>query len=150
MGLLRDLFAAGAVCYLEEVSGFAGQGQPGSSMFKFGSGYGFLRGCAMALGYRLELVRPQKWQKSLGIGNASTLLPDDFKARDPAQQRALRAVAKREWKRKLLAHAERLYPCQRVTLATADALLILDYATNARARGREADDAATPSEGGCE
>jgi len=113
--LIRDLKRAAdtegaeCVCVLEEVGGFAGKAQPGSAMFKFGEGYGFLKGVIQALGIKLELVRPQVWQKSFGLGTAS------------------RCASKTEWKNKLKAEAQRRFPTLRVTLATADALLIADY-----------------------
>lgn len=97
--------------YIERVSGYAGgPGQPGSAMFRFGEGYGFIQGVVMTLGMRLELVTPQKWQKALGLGH-----------REKTQSKC-------EWKNKLKAEAERLYPGVKVTLATADALLLLEYA----------------------
>ena len=104
-----DVENAECVCVLEEVGGFAGKAQPGSAMFKFGEGYGFLKGVVQALGIKLELVRPQVWQKSFGLGTAS------------------RCASKTEWKNKLKAEAQRRFPHLRVTLATADALLIADY-----------------------
>ena len=113
--LIRDLKRAAdtegieCICVLEEVGGFAGKAQPGSAMFKFGEGYGFLKGVIQALGIKLELVRPQIWQKSFGLGTAS------------------RCASKTEWKNKLKAEAQRRFPQLRVTLATADALLIADY-----------------------
>jgi len=97
------------VCVLEEVSGFAGKGQPGSAMFTFGEHYGFTKGVVQALGIRLELVRPQVWQKTFGLGTAS------------------RCASKSEWKNKLKAEAQRRFPHLKVTLKTADALLILDW-----------------------
>lgn len=110
--LLRQLSAdpASTLAVVEEVSGFVGKAQPGSSAFKFGRGFGFALGCIQALGVRLELVRPAKWQKPLGLGTAST------------------CASKVEWKNKLKARAQQLFPGIRVTLKTADALLILDYA----------------------
>jgi hypothetical protein len=98
------------VCVLEEVGGFAGKAQPGSAMFKFGEHYGFVQGVIRSLGIRLELVRPQVWQKAFGLGTAS------------------RCASKTVWKNKLKAEAQRRYPQLKVTLKTADALLILDYA----------------------
>jgi crossover junction endodeoxyribonuclease RuvC len=97
------------VCVLEEVSGFVGKAQPGSAMFKFGEGYGFLKGVIQALGIKLVLVRPQVWQKAFGLGTAS------------------RCASKSEWKNKLKAEAQRRFPQLPVTLATADALLILEW-----------------------
>lgn len=96
--------------WLEEVGGFIGRPQSGSMMFKFGHGCGFLRGVIMACGFRLELVRPQKWQAPLGLGGKKSCATDN------------------EWKNKLKAKAQQLFPAKNVTLSTADALLILDYA----------------------
>ena len=98
------------VCLLEEVGGYAGRAQPGSAMFRFGEQYGFVQGVIRSLGLRLELVRPQVWQRSFGLGTAS------------------RCASRREWKNKLKAEAQRRFPQIKVTLKTADALLILDHA----------------------
>jgi len=110
--LLRNLAAGAkeAVAFVEEVGGYVGKAQPASSAFKFGRNFGFTLGVLQTLGIRVELVRPQRWQKSLGLGSASG------------------CASKTEWKNKLKASAQRLYPNLKPTLATADALLILDYA----------------------
>jgi hypothetical protein len=117
LSTLRNILAsmpAPATVALEKVGGYTGgTGQPGSAMFKFGQGYGFLQGALMAMGARIELVTPQVWQKALGLGT-----------RDKAQPAAV-------WKRKLRSEAERLFPGANVTLKTADALLILEYAARA-------------------
>jgi hypothetical protein len=118
LSTLRNIIAGNASAplsvSLEKVGGYTGgTGQPGSAMFKFGMGYGFLQGALMAMGVRIELVTPQAWQKALGLGT-----------RDKTQSKA-------DWKRKLRAEAERLFPGANVTLKTADALLILEYATRA-------------------
>jgi hypothetical protein len=104
-----DLEGADCECVLEQVGGFVGKGQPGSAMFKFGAGYGFLVGVVQALGIKLVLVRPQDWQKPFGLGTASG------------------CARKSEWKNKLKAEAQRRFPQLPVTLATADALLILEW-----------------------
>ena len=100
--------------YVEQVGGLVktAGGQPGSAMFKFGRGYGFLLGACAALCVPVELVTPQRWQKGMAAGVRAGL-------------------SKPEWKRKLKAQAERLFPGHRVTLATADALLILEWARRA-------------------
>ena len=110
--LLRSIYAPhpNAVCYLEKVSGFAGKGRPGAHMFKFGEGFGFLQGVIMSASIKLVLVRPQEWQKFFSLGTAAA------------------CTGKREWKNKLKAEAQRRYPRLDVTLKTADALLLLDYA----------------------
>jgi hypothetical protein len=102
------------VCVLELVGGFIkGATAPGSAMFNFGSGWGFLKGVVMAYQVRLELVRPQDWQKTLHLGTSASI------------------GSKSAWKAKLKAQAQRLFPDQNVTLKTADALLILEYARRA-------------------
>lgn len=84
------------------------EGDPGSSMFKFGDGVGFLRAACMALGYRYETVTPKSWQKVFNL----------FKTK---------YMGKQEWKSILKDKAQKLYPDIKVTLATADALLILEF-----------------------
>jgi hypothetical protein len=115
VSVLRDIAAepTEAVVVVEEVSGYIGKAQPGSSAFKFGRNFGFILGVLQTLGVRVELVRPQKWQKALSLGSASG------------------CASKTEWKNKLKGAAQRLYPHLKPTLATADALLILDYARRA-------------------
>lgn len=98
------------VAYVEKVGGFVGKGQPGSAMFKFGFGAGVIEGALRALGIRTIYVRPQEWQKHFSLGTAAA------------------CASKTKWKGKLKAEAQRRYPDLKVTLATADALLILDYA----------------------
>lgn len=96
--------------WIEEVGGYVGVGQPGSSAFKFGYGAGFIKGAYMARYTRLQMVRPQKWQKHFSLGTAKA------------------AGSKTAWKNKLKQRAQQLFPQCQVTLLTADALLILDYA----------------------
>lgn len=91
---------------VEQVVGFIPSAGSGA-MFSFGEGFGFLKGCLMALNYRVELVRPCKWQKALSLGSK----------RDHGTQ----------WKNHLKATAQRLFPSSDVTLKTADALLLLEY-----------------------
>ncbi|MEI7732833.1 MAG: hypothetical protein WCO56_24895 [Verrucomicrobiota bacterium] len=98
------------VCLLEEVSGYAGKAQPGSAMFRFGENYGFLKGVIQTLNIKLVLVRPQAWQKAFSLGTASA------------------CASKTEWKNKLKAEAQRRFPHLGVTMKTADALLMLEYA----------------------
>lgn len=99
------------VCYLEQVGGFTGGPSPGSAMFKFGWNASAAAWLAMAYGVPLKMITPQKWQKLLSLGSGG---------KGPA--------ARREWKNKLKAMAQRLHPELVVTLKTADALLILEAA----------------------
>jgi hypothetical protein len=62
----------------------------------------------MALGYRIERVPPQTWQKELGLGNS-------------------KGLSKTEWKNKLKGRAQELFPGIPITLKTSDALLIWEY-----------------------
>ena len=101
------------VAYVEQVGGYIGKPQPGSAMFKFGTSYGRVLGALEALRIRTVLVRPQIWQKTIGLG--STL-------KGPDRKRALRDVAKR------------LYPYHRITLVNCDAALILEHAIQAEGR----------------
>lgn len=106
---LRNLRTYHDTLVLEQVGGYVGgTGSPGSAMFNFGRGFGFLLGVAMTLGYKIIMVRPQAWQKALSLGNS-------------------KGVTKTEWKNKLKAEAQRRFPKLSVTLSTADALLILEY-----------------------
>jgi hypothetical protein len=94
---------------LEQVGGYiGGNATPGSAMFNFGRGVGHIEGLLAAYHVRTELVRPQVWQKGL---------PGIAGEKDKATR-----------KRALKENAARLFPNLKVTLSTADALLIGDYA----------------------
>tara|TARA_Y100000310_G_C20421409_1_gene686853 strand:- start:279 stop:740 length:462 start_codon:yes stop_codon:yes gene_type:complete len=96
-----------AEAVVEEVPPYVGRAIPSSSAFKLGYNYGFEVGVLRALGFRVNLVRPQKWQAGLG---------------------GLGKLKGAPRKRKLKDHAKRLYPkLAGLTLQTADALLLLDY-----------------------
>lgn len=127
--LLRNFHTEGAVAYIEHVVGFIPGGGAGA-MFTFGEGFGYLQGCMDTLGFRVIRVRPQQWQKALHLGGKPPKIRPDKDAgkesRKAAQQ--LNSAADREWKRKLKEEAQRRFPALSVTLATADALLLLDYA----------------------
>lgn len=101
----------GVIAYVEEVGGFVGVNQPGSTMFNFGRNFGVILGVLLKAEFPTVLVRPQKWQKGL---------PTTPKLAD-------KALAKRKHKNDLKEVAARLFPHLRVTLKNADALLILDY-----------------------
>ena len=97
------------IAVIEQVSGYLGEAQPGSAMFKFGASYGGLRMALVAAGIPFAAVRPQVWQKLLGI--------------KPRRKKENRTA----WKNRLKSEAERLFPDLKITLATADALLIAYY-----------------------
>ena len=99
---------------VEEVPPYVGRAIPGSSAFKLGYNYGFEVGVLRAKGIPVHLVRPQVWQKGLsGLGKLTG--------------------APR--KRMLKDNAIRLYPnLGKITLACADALLILHWFEAVHAR----------------
>ena len=98
------------VCYIEDIPKFTGKLIPSSSAAVLFENYGFTQGVLMAMGVPTIRVRPQEWQKHFSLGTA----------------RACGSTT--VWKNKLKAEAQRRFPNCKVTLKTADALLILDYA----------------------
>lgn len=102
---LRGLKVAGlGACYLEEIPKFAGKNA--SAMMKLSTRYGECRGILAALGIRVHEFKPQEWQKALGLGT--------------------KATHGTRWKAHLKERAQALNPHLKVTLKTADALLILE------------------------
>lgn len=99
-------FSDDSCCTLEKVGGMPGNG--GMAMFNFGKGYGHLEMALLALKIPTETVTPQKWEKTYQLG-------------------ASRGVKKTEWKNRLKAKAQQLFPGERITLAVCDALLIAEY-----------------------
>jgi hypothetical protein len=105
--ILRGHTGPNTTVIIEEVPKFCGRALPASSIFVMAQNHGVLIGAVLALGFTLRRVPPKEWQKSLGTSK---------KAHGDA------------WKRFLKARAQELFPEQDVTLATADALLMLDWA----------------------
>lgn len=97
------------VAYLEELVKYTGRNMPSSSMAVYASNWGMIKGMLLAYQYKVILVPPKKWQKVLGLGSAT-------------------GMSKTEWKNKLKQMAQQLYPQLKITLATADALLIYEAA----------------------
>jgi hypothetical protein len=136
VGLLREIVERAniegkeVVATIEKVSGFAGgDGQPGGAMFTFGRGAGIIYGALYMAQVRIEEVTPQKWQKALSLGNKQHVkCPSNADAETRKRFARQNAQYKTEWKNKLKAEAQRLYPSIKVTLKTADALLIYEYA----------------------
>lgn len=117
------------IAVIEKVSGYIGENQPGSSAFKFGRSTGFLFGIIMALNFRIENPTPQRWIKMLGLGSREHFpKPDRSNQAEYAAWQRKESESKRVWKNKLKARAQELYPAQKVTLKTCDALLLLEYA----------------------
>lgn len=101
---------------IERNTGFVGGGgDPGSSMFKFGTNYGLLLGFLRAADIPTVRITPGVWQRDLGI-------PTRIKrGKDRVGE------SKKEFKRRLLNHARDLFPRERITEKTADALLIAEW-----------------------
>lgn len=91
---------------IEQVHSMPAQGV--SSTFKFGMSYGALRMCLIALQIPFETVSPQKWQKTVGISSR-------------------KKEGRTDHKNRLKARAQELFPKEKITLATADALLLAYY-----------------------
>lgn len=107
---------------IEKVGGYMGRGvgergggaANGSAMFKFGMSYGSLRMALIAAGIPFEEVPPAVWQRGLGI--------------PPRKREGKKVVeSKSAFKSRLKQKAQQLFPSEKVTLATADALLIAEF-----------------------
>jgi hypothetical protein len=106
---------------IEQVGGFIGGGTEkgggkanGHAMFKFGTSFGKLLMALTAAGIPFETVVPRTWQGGLKIpGKGKSESKGQFKAR-------------------LKAKAQQLFPDVSVTLATCDALLLAEYVKRKR------------------
>ena len=97
---------------IEDVPKFAGTNRPGSKMFPLGFNCGLIEGASLACLMTVIKIRPHEWQKHFNIGGRSD------------------CEGPQDWKRRLKEHAQMLFPHLKVTLKTADALLLLAYAKN--------------------
>ncbi len=106
--LFLSKYATRHVCILEKVGGMPGNG--GSAMFNFGKGYGNIEMALIACGIKTITVTPQKWQKHYQLGSSTS-------------------CSHTEWKNKLKAKAQQLFPSlgKKITLVTCDALLLAEY-----------------------
>jgi len=131
-----------ATAYIEKVASYIPDGGA-SQMFEFGRNVERV-GCILeTLGVPIIEVRPQEWQKGLSLGNSDRhRVPSSPRGASKEEKKAFKltnaelikgiktanAKAKRDWKTRLKAEAQRRWPDQKVTLSTCDALLILSYA----------------------
>jgi hypothetical protein len=92
---------------IEKVHSMPKQGV--ASSFKFGQGYGFLRGLLIGLAVPFIEVSPQKWQKFYSIPKTDSKTKHKNLLKQAAQQR---------------------FPKEKITLITADAILIANYLEN--------------------
>ena len=107
--LLEGVIDPDPFALLELVGAMPRQGL--SSTFAFGQNYGLLRGLLTALECRWDTIRPQKWQAEFSLPTLNSCAGS-------------KAVKKRFHRQK----AQQLFPTLKVTNATADALLICEYA----------------------
>jgi hypothetical protein len=125
---IRDLFyerikPVGVMhCQIEKVHAMPKNGAV--SMFKFGRNAGVLIGMLLAHRISFRETDPKVWQNGLGIPR---------RIRIPKKSRQVqinfaRPESDRDWKKRLMALAKKLYPEADVTLETADALLIAEFA----------------------
>lgn len=101
--------------YIEDVPWVVRSRVSPASVGKLHRNVGVLHDALLALGVPIIRVPPRDWQSRLRVGTRSA------------------CDSSTEWKNKLKAEAQRRFPGVNVTLATADALLILDYARSLRA-----------------
>ncbi len=96
-----------SVC-IEKIWGH--EGYPGSKhgVFNQGMNYGMLKMACIALRMRMDEVTPQKWQKLYSLKKE-------------------KGMEQKLWKAQLKDRAQKMFPDQKVTNYTADALLIAGY-----------------------
>lgn len=120
------------VAVLEDIQRFSQQ--PAAMMSVYAESYGVIKGALMTLGFRIVIVRSQKWQKALALfpvkypkmrkcKRTGAMIPVLTDSGEPKMEKR-----QSEWKRTLKARAQELYPDLEVTLQNADALLLLEYA----------------------
>lgn len=136
---------------VEKVGGFIrGNPAPGSAMFNFGRGYGRLLMALTAAAIPFEEVPPQRWMKYLGI---PTRTPHDktrsvviTRGKNKGKTRVERYGGETdvEFKNRLRAKAQQLFPAIDFTLATCDAAILAEYCRRVRTGVRSADPALPP------
>lgn len=99
------------ICCIEKVNGFMGnKNSMGSAMFNFGKGVGHLEMAVIATEkIVLHEAHPKTWMNELKI---------------PTKKKGL---SNNQWKNELRGIAQKLFPQLTITLATTDALLIMEY-----------------------
>lgn len=100
-------FGNDVVCYIEKV-GLGMPGQSSKATATFARHNGHLEMALLSLGIKTNDVTPNKWEKYYQLGKST-------------------GCSKTEWKNKLKAKAQQLFPKEKVTLAVSDSLLIAEY-----------------------
>ena len=98
-----------SIVYVEDVPPFVGINRPAARIFKLAKNYGIILGILQALTMEYITVRPAVWMKAIGAGKKKEYSNDN------------------KWKNHLKDIALDCFPQSKVTLKTADALLILEY-----------------------
>ncbi len=121
-----------AVAVLEKVNtGFPGTSK--SNMAKLYGSYRMLRAFLVAADIPFEEVYSYQWQKAMGIESRKPHTGEEkvkiTKGKNKGKWRIKRVGGESdvEFKNRLKAEAIRLFPSEKVTLATCDALLIATY-----------------------
>lgn len=107
---LKVRAAGKPVAVIEDVPWVVGTRVNPAATAKLHRNVGYLHGVLHTLGFPIIRVLPRTWQSAFGLGTRRAAGSDTV------------------WKNKLKAEAQRRYPALDVTLKTADALLLLDYA----------------------
>jgi crossover junction endodeoxyribonuclease RuvC len=109
-GLLKRLADVPDVCAVLEDVGHGLPGQSSSATAKFARHNGHLEMALYALGIPTVKATPQRWQKMFSNSIGSS-----------------KGCEKREWKNRLKQLAQQMFPGTKVTLNTADAILLAVY-----------------------
>lgn len=104
------LSRAGVVAYIEELPKFV-RAIPSSAVFVMARNYGQMEGILAMCNITVIHVRPQVWQKALGLGDS-------------------KGMTRTAWKNKLKGRAQDYFPEAGLTLDTCDAALIGYAAAN--------------------
>ena len=98
--------------YMTDPVGQSFQVQGVTSTWTFAQSYGTLRGVLAALKIKRQFIWPKAWQKLLGIPG---------RRKDPKESQT-------EWKNRLRAKAQELFPGVKIILDVADAALLSEVA----------------------
>ena len=104
---VRTINPAGYDAVVEDVPVHVSTATSHASSFKLGYNFGYIVGTLRSMGFKTHLVKPREWQKGL-----SGLRPK---------------MGYTDRKLCLKDNAARMYPTLKITHATADALLVLDW-----------------------
>lgn len=108
--LLAASSREGIIAYIEELPKFV-RAIPSSAVFVMARNYGQMEGILAMLDVPVVHVRPQLWQKALGLGDS-------------------KGMTRTAWKNKLKGRAQDYFPTAGLTLDTCDAALIAYAAVN--------------------